>query len=202
MMSTENTAIVETHSLSKKFGSGALAVDSVDLEGAFRWRSWLGASVIFFLIFGMINVISAIAVPLTLHLNGAFPGVVFSATGDPQLLGRSISGLHHDNPKLDTLLVDSMTSMCAMMMAWGIMILAAAWFGLRRGRLWTYWALLLSGLVSLVYYFVISADYARQGAAWADGLQSVLEDGIPLFLGAIAGGIALVRGLPLQQARG
>jgi hypothetical protein len=161
--------------------------------GGFRWRSWLGASVIFFLIFGLINVVLAIAVPLTLHFNGAFPGVVFSATGDQQLLGRSITGLHHDNPKLDTLLVDSMTSMCAMMMGWGIMILTAAWFGLRRGRSWTYWALLLSGLVSLVYYFVISADYARQGASWADGLQSVLEASIPLFLGAIAGGIASVR---------
>src|ERR1700736_6398291 len=31
MLSTENTAIVETHSLSKKFGSGVLAVDRGDL---------------------------------------------------------------------------------------------------------------------------------------------------------------------------
>ena len=108
----------------------------------------------------------------------------------------------HDNPKLDMLLVDSMTSMCAMMMGWGIMILATAWFGLRRGRSWTYWALLPSGLVSLVYYFVISADYARQGASWADGLLSVLESGIPLFLGAIAGGIALCRGLHAEVSRG
>ena len=72
----------------------------------------------------------------------------------------------------------------------------------QRGRSWTYWALLLSGLVSLVYYFVISADYARQGASWADGLLSVLESGIPLFLGAIAGGIALRRGLHAEVSRG
>src|SRR5216684_2378962 len=32
MMSTENTTVVETHSLSKKFGSGALAVDGVDMS--------------------------------------------------------------------------------------------------------------------------------------------------------------------------
>jgi hypothetical protein len=149
----------------------------------------------------VIDVVSAITVPLTLHLSGAFPGVVFSPTGDAQLLGRSFTGIGHDNPKLDTLLVDSVTSMCAMMMAWGIMGLAAAWFALPRGRQWSYWALLLSGLVSLVCYFVMSADYARQGASWADGLESVLLVAIPLFLGGIAGGIALVRGLPLQQAR-
>src|SRR5947207_8098107 len=89
------------------------------METTFRWRSWLGASVIFFLIFGVINVGLAIAVPTTLHLNGSFPGVVFGA-GDAQLLGRSFVGLRHDNPKLDMLLVDSMTSMCAMMMGWGI----------------------------------------------------------------------------------
>jgi hypothetical protein len=142
-----------------------------------------------------------VAVPVTLHLNGAFPGVVFSATGDPQLLGRSISGLHHDNPKLDTLLVDSMTSMCAMMMGWGIMVLAATWFALRRGRSWSYWALLVSGLIALVYYVVISVDYASQGATWADGLQSVLIVSIPLFLGIIAGGVALVRRSPSEPVR-
>jgi hypothetical protein len=60
----------------------------------------------------------------------------------------------------------------------------------------------VSGLVALVYYFVISADYARQGATWADGLESVLLFSIPLYLGIIAGGIALVRGLPLELARG
>ena len=49
------------------------------METTFRWRSWLGASVIFFLIFGVINVGLAIAVPATLHLNGSFPGVVFGA---------------------------------------------------------------------------------------------------------------------------
>ena len=166
--------------------------------GGPRWRSWLGASVLFFLIFGVIYVVLAISVPLTLHLNGAFPGVVFSGSGDPQLLGRSFTGLRHDNPKLDTLLVDSMTSMCAMMMGWAIMTLAAAWFGLRRGQSWAYWALLLSGLVSLMYYFVISADYARHGASWADGLESVLLASVPLFLGIIAGGVALARGLPLE----
>ena len=54
------------------------------METTFRWKSWLGASVIFFLIFGVINVALAIAVPAWLHLNGsdAFPGVVFSGTGD------------------------------------------------------------------------------------------------------------------------
>src|SRR6059058_149826 len=145
------------------------------METTFRWRSWLGASVIFFLIFGVINVGLAIAVPATLHLNGSFSGVVFGA-GDAQLLGRSFAGLRHDNPKLD-------------------MILATAWFGLRRGGPWAFWALLLSGLLALVYYFVISADYARQGAAWADGLMTIVEFSIPLFLGIIAGGIAFRRGL-------
>jgi hypothetical protein len=174
------------------------------METTFRWRSWLGASVIFFLIFGVVNIALAIAVPTTLHLNGsdAFPGVVFSGTGDAQLLGRSFAGLHHENPKLDTLLVDSMTSMCAMMMGWGIMILATAWFGLRRGGPWAFWTLLLSGLVALVYYFVISADYARQGASWADGLISILEFSVPLFLGIIAGGIAFRRGLHAEVSRG
>src|SRR5205809_5518818 len=110
------------------------------METTFRWRSWLGASVIFFLIFGVINVGLAIAVPATLHLNGSFPGVVFGA-GDAQLLGRSFPGLRHDNPKLDMPLLASMTSRCAMMTGGGIMILATPWFGFRPGSPWTYRAL-------------------------------------------------------------
>src|SRR5258707_4358044 len=124
------------------------------METTFRWWSWLGASVIFFLIFGVINVGLAIAVPATLHLNGSFPGVVFGA-GDAQLLGRSFAGLRHDNPKLDMLLVDSMTSMCAMMMGWGIVILATTWLGLRRGGPWALRARLLSRPACLGYYLVI-----------------------------------------------
>jgi hypothetical protein len=67
------------------------------METTFRWRSWLGASMIVFLIFGVINVGLAIAVPATLHLNGSFPGVVFGA-GDAQLLGRSFAGLRLQPP--------------------------------------------------------------------------------------------------------
>jgi hypothetical protein len=81
------------------------------METNCRRRSWLGASVTFLLIFGVINIALAI-LPATLHLNGsdAFPGVLLSGTGYAQLLGRSLAGLRHDNPRLDTLLVDSMTS--------------------------------------------------------------------------------------------
>src|SRR5438552_14499378 len=61
------------------------------METTFRWRNWQGASMIFFLIFGVINVGLAIAVPATLHLSGLCPGVVFGA-GDAQLLGRSFAG--------------------------------------------------------------------------------------------------------------
>jgi len=39
------------------------------METTFRWRNWLGASVFFFLIFGVIKVGLAIAVPATLHLS-------------------------------------------------------------------------------------------------------------------------------------
>jgi hypothetical protein len=170
------------------------------METTFRWRSWLGAAVIFFLIVGLIYFGSAIFVPLSLHLKGSDalsgPGVVFSGTGDAQLLGRtSLVGLHQDSPKLDTLLVDSMTSMCAMMMGWAIMMLGVTWFGLRRGQAWAYWTLLLSVLVSLVYYVVISNDYASQGAPWSDGLAAILLFSIPGFLGIISGGVALARGL-------
>ena len=61
--------------------------------------------------------------------------VIFSYGAEEYMLGTTYAQLHHDNPKLDKLLVDSMLAMCAQMMA-----------------------------MAVGFYFVIASDFAALGA--------------------------------------
>ena len=54
----------------------------------FRWRSWLGASVILFLLYGAVNVVAAPVAPITLVRGGAGATVlVIDADSDAYLVG-------------------------------------------------------------------------------------------------------------------
>lgn len=90
------------------------------------------------LIYGLLNVASAIVVPIALEARagkGIGDGAVMIATGpEEHMLGTTYAQLHRDNPKLDKLLVDTMLSMCAQMMAMALAFLGVAWFAARRGR--------------------------------------------------------------------
>ena len=122
------------------------------------------------------NLVAAVAVPLTLQVGGAGAGgvaPVFSVDGDAALLGRPLEGLRQSDPKLDALLVSGMQSMCAMMIAMATLVLGATWFGLRRGQRWALWALALSVLFSVPHYLLIAANYAAQGAPVMSGLAPI-----------------------------
>src|SRR5438132_14305083 len=98
---------------------------------SFRWRSWLGAAVVNFLINGLVNVLAEIVVPLSLSLGGAGAlgsgGVVFSGDGDAALLGRPLKVRRQTDPKLDALLVSSMLGMCSQMMQFALLALGLEW---------------------------------------------------------------------------
>ncbi len=157
---------------------------------AFRWRSWLGLAVVLFLIYGALNLVAAIAVPLTLQFGGAGAGgvaPVFSPDGDAALLGRPLEGLRQRDPKLDALLVSGMQSMCAMMIAMATLVLAVTWYALRRGQRWALWALGLSVLLSVPHYLLISANYAAQGAPVMSGLAPIVVFWAVALVGFAAG---------------
>ena len=123
--------------------------------GGFRWRSWLGASVILFLLYGAVDMLSALYVPTTLIRGGArATAVVLDPDSDAYLVGgkQVIDTLRSANPKLDTLLVSSMVSMCAQMMAFAIVLLLVTWFAIRGGQAWGLWAVTAAALAQVPYY--------------------------------------------------
>jgi hypothetical protein len=142
----------------------------------------LGASVILFLLYGAANVLAALAVPTTLIHGGAGANtVVLDPDSDAYLVGgkQVINALRHDNPKLDTLLVSSMVSMCSQMMAFAIVAILVTWFAIRRGQTWGLWAVTAAALAQVPYYVAITTMYAAQGAPhrrWARGFLRLALD--------------------------
>jgi hypothetical protein len=159
--------------------------------GGFRWRSWLGASVILFLLYGAVDMLSALLVPTTLIRGGAgATAVVLDPDSDAYLVGgkQVIDALRSTNPKLDTLLVSSMVSMCAQMMAFAIVLLLVTWFAIRGGQAWGLWAVTAAALAQVPYYAAIISMYVAQGAPLGGAVAGL----IPFIVGPL---IALPLGL-------
>ena len=149
-----------------------------------------GIGLALLLFYGAMNVVSAVVVPVALEaraVSGLGDGAVLLANGPEEyMLGTTYSQLHRDNPKLDKLLVDTMLSMCAQMMAMAVAFLGIAWFAARRGARWAPWVLLVSGVIWVPYYYVIGFDFAALGAkdaVMAAGMTSMYA--IPAVVGAI-----------------
>ena len=127
-----------------------------------------GAGLALLLVYGALNVVSAVVVPVALEaraVRGLGDGAVIIGRGQEEyMLGMTYAQLHQDNPKLDKLLVDSMLAMCAQMMAMAAAFLGIAWFAARRGARWAPWVLLVTGFVWVPYYFVIASDFGAFGA--------------------------------------
>lgn len=133
-----------------------------------RWKSLSGIGLVLLLVYGALNVVSAIVVPIALEaraVKGLGDGAVLLGTSpEEHMLGTTYAQLHQNNPKLDKLLVDTMLGMCAQMMAMAAAFLGIAWFAARRGARWAPWVLLVSGGVWVPYYFVIASDFGAFGA--------------------------------------
>lgn len=160
-----------------------------EVARTFRWRSSLGVASGLFLLSGAVSVLSALLVPLSLHLNGAaaVPGLVLSEAADTALLGRSVPQIATQDPRLGDYLVSFMDTMCAQMMIFGLAYLAIAWFAFRRAEVWAFWALAISGLAWVPYYFMIAATYGTRGVSIGLGDYFVVVFALPTLIAIAVG---------------
>jgi len=182
-------------------------VAAVTPDTRVRWKSRSGVGLALLLVYGALNVVSAVGVPIALEaraVSGLGDGAVLLANGPEEyMLGTTYAKLHRDNPKLDKLLVDTMLGMCAQMMAMAVAFLAIAWFAARRGQHWAPWALLVSGIVWVPYYYFIARDFAAFGATDAGAAAGMVAIyAIPAVVGAILMIVAPRTSLPVSTNRG
>jgi hypothetical protein len=165
-------------------------VDTTAADTKFRWKSLSGIGLALLLVYGGLNVVSAVAVPIALEaraVSGLGDGAVLIGTAPEEfMLGTTYAQLHRENPKLDKLLVDTMLGMCAQMMSMAVAFLAIAWFAARRGARWAPCALLVSGVIWVPYYFVIASDFGGFGAKDGFRLAVMISlNAIPAVVGAV-----------------
>jgi hypothetical protein len=140
--------------------------------------------------YGAIDIVSALAVPATgIHGGAGATSLVLDPSSDAYLVGGThvMESLRSSNPKLDTLLVSSMVSMCAQMMAFAILAILVTWFAIRRGQAWGLWAVTAAAVAQVPYYAVITSMYAAQGAPLGGAISL-----LPFVLGPF---VALAFGL-------
>lgn len=163
----------------------------------FRWGSALGISVTLFLIYSFLNVTAAILVPLTLHLGGvgaATWGFILGAEADAAMLGRSLQDIGRTDPRLGYYLVAFMTTMCMMMMAFGILGVAVTWFALRRALAWAFWALVVANVSYLPYFLAIASTVSGFGVPLnLGGLFFYVIFPLPLLLAIVLGWMGIQR---------
>jgi hypothetical protein len=167
-----------------------------------RWKSMSGIGLALLLIYGVLNGVSAVVVPIALEaraIHGVGDGAVLIGTAQEEhMLGTTYAQLHANNPKLDKLIVDTMLGMCAQMMAMAVAFLGIAWFAARKGARWAPWVLLVSGFVWVPYYFFIAHDFAGFGAQ--DTLTAAVMTSIYALPAVVGAGLMLVAPRPQQNS--
>ena len=130
----------------------------------FRWLSALGISVILFLIFGVMNVLVGILVPVFVRPDSTSNGLFTSTRPDTALFGAAPEVLIAQDRPLGMLRLLLLIWMGGQMLGFGLLQLALAWFGLRAGQAWALWSLTVADLSMVPFWWLILARYARAGA--------------------------------------
>ena len=121
----------------------------------FNWASPLGAGVALFLGWGLINVVIGIVALIIGRGPLVADFLVLSPRTDAAMFGADPSALVREFPPLLALQRVLLIWLCATLAAFGLLVIAVSWFGLRRGEPWALpvlaacWVLVLAGFALL-----------------------------------------------------
>ena len=129
----------------------------------FRWFSLLGASVILFLLYGLVYLLIGALTPIMLNSETGRQMLIISPRTDSIVFGRSPSELLRDDPALFQLRTILLIIIGGLLFTAGCFHIALTWFGLRQGHLWALATLAFGGLAVLPFWFLALQPYFRQG---------------------------------------
>jgi hypothetical protein len=133
----------------------------------FRWLSPLGASVVFFLLYGAaLCVALGLQWTILLHTRNRQPALLTPEHTDTVVFGQPPAIFYQNDPVLFTVDRAEEDWRDGMAFCFGIALIALAWFGLRRGLRWALWTLTLAGLGMIPYAGLFMEPVLRSGAPW------------------------------------
>ncbi|MGB2868872.1 MAG: hypothetical protein WBD36_10500 [Bacteroidota bacterium] len=150
-------------------------MDQSQTVSQFNWASPLGASVLLFLISGVLHLLIGALTPVLIDSEFARKVLFISNRTDTALFGIEPSALLRKNSelsKLRTLLSGVMGGWLAVI---GIFTLSVAWFGLRQHQPWALITLGVAGLIMLPFWYITFRPYLHAGITFT------LSDLPPVF---------------------
>lgn len=155
----------------------------------FRWLSPLGASVVLFILFGLLFLLIGLVTPAAVSRPELRTrDLLTSERADTILFGRAPADLFKEDKALATLWRLMALHLAGMFVGFAIFQLVVVWVGLRQGQIWALWTLTIADLSILPYLGLILTSYAAAGARLGVG------DMPPYFLALVIVPIALVLG--------
>jgi len=137
----------------------------VALQSAFefQWNSLLGIATGLFLFYGLFNVLLGILMPFVIHRAGRNILLV-GPHSDTLLLGQTPAELLSASPALRAVRYALVMWLAGMGVSFGILQLALAWYGLRMGQPWAFWALVIGDLSILPFLALFLRPFIQRGA--------------------------------------
>ena len=141
------------------------------------WSGALGAGVALFLGWGAFNaVIGVVATIINVASSGLVANfLVLSPRTDAAMFGGDPRDLVREFPALFALQRLLLSWLSALLVAFGLLVIAVTWFGLRRGEPWALAVLTVCWLVTLVGFGLLFRRYIDAG------VSLTLGDLPPLF---------------------
>ena len=172
---------------------GDCGVTRIRVVPVTKWN-YLDLSWRLILLFGGLNILFAILVPLLSHL--LFPKPFLFVSEDEQFTGILWSDIIQLDQKLGLWILLLADTGRGAMMGFGILTVLLAWNSVRTGERWALNAVFLSGLLSGVYSWTTTTLYFREGlysgvSGVSLGIWTTILLYVPWILGLAFGRIGM-----------
>ena len=115
----------------------------------------------------------------------------------PRQVGGTPEQIRTFSPDLYEYISHLHMAISGLLIALGIMVIALAWYGIRRGQRWALWTVLLSAVVALV---VVIPPHYTYGIGTVGHLGPIYLDALLLVIGTAVAYTALPRGITSSRS--
>lgn len=165
------------------------------------WFSALGGAVLAFLASSAVYGVIAVAGMVLTHRHGVgrvpgSPSIFLSADVEAPMLGRPAADLLADSPGLARVLGLVMDAFLGMMLGFGVLLAALAWFGIGGGQAWALWAAALANTAMLgIYWGVAILPFMREAGVGYFRIWHpyALVPTVLVPVGTVLGGISFIQ---------
>ncbi len=138
----------------------------------FRWLSPLGISVALFLVLGLLTVVAGLLAVVLYFPPGRTarfaaqgqPTLVLLEQGDSDYFGAPLPEVYARNPDVAEIIDLHMLIKSGQWLAFGIVEIVIAWFGLRLGQRWALWTLAGANAAAVFGWCLVVVRYWQRGA--------------------------------------